>query len=73
MSDHTTEQIEAEIEAQREQLAQTVDQLSTKLDVKSRASDKLAELRSRPDLLAGAALAALAVIALALWRRRRSP
>jgi len=67
----TPEQIEAEIEAQRDQLAQTVDQLSAKLDVKSRASDKLAELRSRPDLLAGAALAVLTVVALGWWRRGR--
>jgi Protein of unknown function (DUF3618) len=69
MSDQTTEQIEAEIEAQREQLAQTVDQLTAKLDVKSRASEKLAELRSRPDILAGAALAAVGAIALVWWRR----
>ena len=69
MSDQTTEQIEAEIEAQREQLAQTVDQLTAKFDVKSRASEKLAELRSRPDILAGAALAAVAAIALVWWRR----
>ena len=69
MSDPTTAQIEAEIEAQREQLAQTVEQLGAKLDVKSRASDKLAELRSRPDILAGAALAAVALFALVWWRR----
>jgi len=69
MSDQTTEQIEAEIEAQREQLAQTVDQLTAKLDVRSRASEKLAELRSRPGILAGAALAAVAAIAVVWWRR----
>ena len=69
MSDQTTEQIEAEIEVKREQLAQTVDQLSAKLDVKSRASEKFAELRSRPDILAGAAVAAVAVFALVWWRR----
>lgn len=65
----TPEQIEAEIEAQREQLAQTVDQLSAKLDIKSRASEKLTELRSRPDVLTGAALAFVAVAALVWWRR----
>jgi hypothetical protein len=65
----TPEQIEAEIEAQREHLAQTVDQLGAKLDVKSRASEKLAELRSRPDILAGAALTFVAALALVWWRR----
>lgn len=69
MSDSTAAQVEAEIEAQREQLAQTVEQLGAKLDVKSRASDKLSELQSRPDILAGAALAAVALVALVWWRR----
>jgi hypothetical protein len=69
MSDPTAAQVEAEIEAQREQLARTVEQLGAKLDVKSRASDKLAELRSRPDILGGAALAAVALFALVWWRR----
>jgi hypothetical protein len=69
MSDPTAAQVEAEIEAQREQLARTVEQLGAKLDVKSRASDKLSELQSRPDILAGAALAAVALFALVWWRR----
>ena len=36
----TPEQIETEIAAQRAQLADTVDQLTARLDVKSRASAK---------------------------------
>lgn len=75
----TPEQIQAEIEAQREQLADTVDQLSAKLDVKSRAQHKAVDLkdrattdtgRPRPELLGAAgSLLAMAVV-LAWWRRR---
>jgi hypothetical protein len=74
------EQIEAEIAAQREQLAETVDELAAKLDVKSRARDKAASLKDsattdtgapRPEVLAAAgSLLAMAVV-LVLWRRRR--
>lgn len=75
----TPQQIEAEIEAQRAQLAGTVDALAAKLDVRSRASAKAAELRDRattetgkprPDLLAVAAVTVVLVAVLALWRRR---
>ena len=46
MSDERTpEQIEAEIAAQREQLANTVDHLAAKLDVKSQAKQKVASLK----------------------------
>jgi uncharacterized membrane protein len=67
----TPEQIEAEIELQRQQLAQTVDQLGARLDFKARATDKIAELRSRPDVLVGAAVATVLVVALVWWRRHR--
>ncbi len=67
----TPEQIEAEIELQRQQLAHTVDQLGARLDVKARAADKIAELRSRPDVLVGAAVAGVVVVALVWWRRHR--
>ena len=81
MSDaRTPEQIEAEIALQREQLAETVDELAAKLDVKSRARDKAASLKEsattdtgapRPEVLAAAgSLLAMAVV-LVLWRRRR--
>jgi hypothetical protein len=82
MSDpRTPEEIEAEIALQREQLADTVDQLTAKLDVKSRAQDKVASLKDsattdsgspRPEVLAAAgSLAAMAVVLL-LWRHRRT-
>ena len=74
------EQIEAEIEAQRAQLAGTVDQLAARLDVKSRAQEKVASLKDsattdtgapKAEVLAAAgSLVAMAVVLL-LWRRRR--
>ena len=75
----TPEQIEAEIEAQRAQLAGTVDELAAKLDVKSQARQKVASLKDsattdsgtpRAEVLAAAgSLVAMAVVLL-LWRRR---
>ncbi|MCF6379577.1 DUF3618 domain-containing protein [Nocardioides KLBMP 9356] len=75
----TPEQIEAEIEAQRAQLADTVDELAAKLDVKSQAKEKVASLKDaattdsgapRAEVLAAAgSLVAMAVVLL-LWRRR---
>jgi hypothetical protein len=77
----TPEQLEAEIALQREQLADTVDQLAAKLDVKSRAQEKVIALkdsattdtgRPRPEVIGAAgSLVAMAVVLL-LWRRRRS-
>lgn len=84
MDDHmddppTPEQIEADIVAQRQQLAGTVDELAAKLDVKSQAQQKVASLKEsattdtgkpRPEVLAAAgSLVAMAVVLL-LWRRR---
>ena len=76
----TPEQIEAEIEAQRAQLAGTVDELAAKLDVKSQAKEKVASLKDsattdtgapRAEVLAAAgSLVAMAVVLL-LWRHRR--
>ena len=75
------EQIEADIERQREELADTVDALHAKLDVKARAKDKAAELKDRattdqgkprPEVLAGAAAAVTLVVGLVVLRVRRS-
>ena len=76
----TPEQLEAEIAVQREQLAETVDQLAARLDVKSQAQQKVAAIKEsattdtgkpRTEVLAAAgSLVAMAVV-LVLWRRRR--
>jgi hypothetical protein len=82
----TPEEIEAEIEVKREQLAGTIDALSAKLDVKSQAQAKVAgvkadvrsqaqakvaEARANPDLVAaGAAVLAMTLTALILRSRR---
>lgn len=75
----TPEQIEAEITAQRAQLADTVDQLAAKLDVKSRARAKVADVKHRATtddgsprtevLAAAGSLVAMALV-LAWWRHR---
>ncbi|MCD4535734.1 DUF3618 domain-containing protein [Nocardioides sp. cx-169] len=73
------EEIEADIARQREALAETVDALQHRLDVKARAKGKAAELKERattdtgalrPDLAATAAAGAALIIALVVWRRR---
>lgn len=76
----TPQQIETEIEAQREQLAHTVDQLTAKLDVKAQARAKVADVKHRattddggprPETLAVAgSLVAMAAVLL-IWRMRR--
>jgi hypothetical protein len=75
----TTEQIEADIARQRDQLAQTVDQLTHKLDVKAQAKAKAAELqdrattddgRPRPEVVAAGVSLLLVVGVLVWWYRR---
>lgn len=46
MSSQTPEEIEAQIEVQREQLAGTLDALSAKLDVKSQAKAKVSDAKA---------------------------
>jgi hypothetical protein len=78
VSDRTA-QLEADIESQRERLADTVDQLGHKLDVKEQAKERVSLLKDRvttdsgrptPALLAGAA-GAVVLLGLFVWWRRR--
>jgi Protein of unknown function (DUF3618) len=80
VTDKTPEQIEEDIAAQREELADTVDQLAAKLDVKSQAQAKVSEMkhrattesgRPRPQVLAAAGALVTAGLVLAWWRRAR--
>jgi MYXO-CTERM domain-containing protein len=75
----TPDDIQADIEQQRAQLAQTVDQLSHKLDVKAQGKAKVEDLKDRattddgkprPEVIAGAAAALTAFVLLVWWRRR---
>ena len=65
------EELEQQIQQQREDLAHTVDALQAKLDVKAHAKRKADDVRRNPALLAGVAAAVVAVTALVVWRRRR--
>ena len=63
------EELEAQIEEQREQLADTVDQLSRKLDVKAHARERLD--RVTPSQIGAFVGAAILVGALVWWRKSR--
>ncbi len=72
--------IEADIERQRDELAETVSALQDRLDVKRRAKEKAAELRDRattddgkprPEVAAVAVAAVAGLVGLVVWRRRR--
>lgn len=74
------EEIQADIEAQREQLAETVDALAAKLDVKAQAQRKVADVKNRattdsgsprPEVIGAAASLLAMAIVLIVWRRRR--
>jgi MYXO-CTERM domain-containing protein len=66
-------EIEDELESTREHLAETVDALQHKLDVKSRASDKATEIKRDHgrELAIGGAAALAALVVLVVVRRRR--
>jgi MYXO-CTERM domain-containing protein len=75
----TPEEIQADIERQREHLAQTVDQLGHKLDVKAQTKAKVADVRDRattdegkprPEVI-GVAAAVVVGVGLLIWLRRR--
>jgi len=72
--------IRADIEATREQLAQTVDELAARLDVPSRAKERVLRAcdtavetyRESPPAVLGAAAALVAVVVgIVVWRRKR--
>lgn len=84
MSKPTPADIQAEIDATRERLGETVDQLAARLDVPARTRARLTEgaLRTRdtavetyrenPPAVMGAAAALLtAVVGLVIWRSKR--
>ena len=75
------DEIQAAIEATREQLGRTVDELSARLDVPARAKEKAARAkdtavetyRESPPLVIGGALVLVgALIGLMVWRRKRA-
>ena len=57
----TPQQLQAEVEAQREQLAATIDELHERLQVQARSAAKVAAV------VAGTAL--IGVVVVVLWRR----
>jgi hypothetical protein len=76
----TPEEIQADIERQREHLAHTVDELTHKLDVKAQTKAKVADIRERsttddgkprPEVI-GVAAAVLVGLGLIVWLKRRS-
>ena len=75
------EQIKAEIEATREQLSRTVDELSARLDVPARAKERALRTRdtavetyreSPPVVIAGAVALVGLVVGLVIVRRKRA-
>jgi hypothetical protein len=75
------DQIKAEIDATREQLARTVDELSARLDVPARATERALRTRdtavetyreSPPAVIGGTIALAALVVGLVLWRRKRA-
>ena len=81
MSDPRTAELEAQIAAQRDQLAETVDQLTHKLDVKAQAKERSAQVvdrattadgKPRPELLREDGLH-LSPAGYALWTARLQP
>jgi hypothetical protein len=65
-----SDELQQEIDETREHLGETVDALTAKFDVKSRAKDSLAEADKRKLGLVTALVVLASVAALVLWRRR---
>jgi hypothetical protein len=70
MNRNGTAHLAADIERQRDQLADTVEALQHKLDMKAQAQHKADELRSRPELIAAGVALAAVVVGLIVLRRR---
>src|SRR3954470_5358820 len=75
------DQIRAEIDATREQLARTVDELSARLDPRARARESafrtrdiaVETYRESPPLVIGGAVALVGLaVGLVVWRRKRA-
>jgi ElaB/YqjD/DUF883 family membrane-anchored ribosome-binding protein len=75
------DRIKAEIDATRAQLGRTVDELSARLDVPTRAKESAARAkdtavetyRESPPIVIGAAVALVGlVVGLVVWRRKRA-
>jgi hypothetical protein len=75
------DQIRAEIDATRERLSRTVDELGHRLDLPAQARERAARTRDTvvetyresPPVFAGAAVALVAVVAgVIIWRRKRA-
>lgn len=78
-TDQSPEAIRAEIEKTREDLAETVDALHKKVDIKTQAEQKAAEAldhvvtpdgKPRPPVIA-VAVGTIALVALLVWRKRQ--
>jgi hypothetical protein len=79
MTSQTPEEIQAEIEVQRERLAGTLDALTAKLDVKAQAQAKVADVkerattadgRPRPEVLVLGVTVLVATVVIVWWRKR---
>lgn len=73
-SGHDVAALQSDIERTREELAETVDALAAKLDVKARLRDRATTADGRPEpalLVAGGVAVALVVVLLVVRRRRR--
>lgn len=79
MSERRTADLEAQIEEQRDQLAETIDGLSHKLDVKAQAKERAQKVadrtttetgRPRPEMVAAVVGVVLLGGLLVWWRRR---
>jgi hypothetical protein len=80
------DELQADIEATRAELGETVGALSDKLDVKGRAQQKVVDtkeavaqrshdavdtVKTKPAIPVGVLIAVAATVAVVLWRRRR--